>query len=285
MASPQKYECLQVKQHLAPPQLDQDKIVKNLSSRSLAPKEKEALALGLNFAVTPKRIPTFEIIAATETTASQLDSETAQLLRHRVSSILSTAKTPRSNLSRELQKAVKNLREDRNIVILPADKGNATVILDQVDYAAKMELLLEDKAYRKVQRNPTSRVEAMVSTALKECECKGHITSKKRLTLAHQFSSPPQIYGLPKIHKEGIPLRPIVAAIGSPTHQLARELAGILSPLAGRSPSHVKNSADFVNQIHQVSLEETDVLASFDVVSLFTRVPGTPGPLPPPAAG
>ena len=208
MASPQKYECLQVKQHLAPPQLDQDKIVKNLSSRSLAPKEKEALALGLNFAVTPKRIPTFEIIAATEATASQLDSETAQLLRHRVSSILSTAKTPRSNLSRELQKAVKNLREDRNIVILPADKGNATVILDQVDYAAKMELLLEDKAYRKVQRNPTSRVEAMVSTALKECERKGHITSKKRLTLAHQFFSPPQIYGLPKIHKEGIPLRP-----------------------------------------------------------------------------
>ena len=95
---------------------------------------------------------------------------------------------------------------------------------------------------------------------------------KKRLTLAHQFSSPPQIYGLPKIHKEGIPLCPIVAATGSPTHPLARELAKILTPLAGRSPSHVRNSADFVNQI-QVSLEETDVMASFDVVSLFTRVP------------
>ena len=45
------------------------------------------------------------------------------------------------------------------------------------------------------------------------------------------------------------------------------------SPLAGKSPSHVRNSADFVNQIHQTSLEETDVMASFDVVSLFTRVP------------
>ena len=269
----QKFEHLQAKQHVAPPQLDQDKVVKSLSSRSLAPKEKEALALGLNVAVTPQWIPTFEIIAATEATASQLESETAQLLRHRVSSILSTAKPPRSNLSGELQKAVKNLREDRNIVILPADKGNATVILDQADYAAKMEHFLEDRAYKKVQRNPTSRVEAMVSTALKGCERKGHITSKKCLTLAHQFSSPPQIYGLPKIHKEGIPLRPIVAAIGSPTHQLARELARILSLLAGRSPSHVKNSAYFVNHIRHVSFEGTDVLASFDVVSLFTRVP------------
>ena len=137
----------------------------------------------------------------------------------------------------------------------------------------KMENLLKDSAYKKVTRNPTSRVEAKVSTALKECEQNGHITGKKRLALAHQFSSPPQIYGLPKIHKEGIPLRPIVAAIGSPTHQLARELARILSPLAGKSTSHVRNSADFVNQIHQISLEETDVMASFDVVSLFTRVP------------
>ena len=64
-----------------------------------------------------------------------------------------------------------------------------------------------------------------------------------------------------------------MAAIGSPTHQLARELARILAPLAGRSPTHVRNSADFVNQIHQVSLEETDVMDSFDMVSLFTRVP------------
>ena len=57
----QKFDCLQAKQHLAP-QLDQGKVVKNFSSRSLAPKEKKALALGLNFAVTLKQIPTFKII-------------------------------------------------------------------------------------------------------------------------------------------------------------------------------------------------------------------------------
>ena len=136
-----------------------------------------------------------------------------------------------------------------------------------------MENLLQDVAYKKVKRNSTSRVEAQVSTALKECERRCYINNKKRLSLAHQFSSPPQIYGLPKIHKEGIPLRPIVAAIDSPTHQLARELAPILAPLADRSPSHVKNSADFVDQICQAALEETDVMASFDVASLFTGVP------------
>ena len=49
-----KFKRLQAKQHLAP-QLDQDKVVKNLSSKTLTEKEKEALALGLNFVVAPKQ--------------------------------------------------------------------------------------------------------------------------------------------------------------------------------------------------------------------------------------
>ena len=136
-----------------------------------------------------------------------------------------------------------------------------------------MENLLNDDAYKKVKRDLMSKTETRIYTALKECERKGHITTKQRLYLAHQFSSPPQIYGLPKIHEEGVLLRPIVAAIGSPSHLLSKELARILSPLGSKGPSHVRNSADFVQQIHQTSFEETDVMISFDVVSLFTNVP------------
>ena len=41
---------------------------------------------------------------------------------------------------------------------------------------------------------------------------------------------PPRLYGLPKIHKEDVPLRPIVSAIGSPTYTLAKHLTGLLKP-------------------------------------------------------
>ena len=64
-----------------------------------------------------------------------------------------------------------------------------------------------------------------------------------------------------------------MAAIGSPSHLLSNELARFLSPLAGKGPSHVRNSADFVQRIHQTSFEETYVMVCFDVVSLFTNVP------------
>ena len=75
------------------------------------------------------------------------------------------------------------------------------------------------------------------------------------------------------MHKEETPLRPIVSAIGSSTHQLARELVRILKPLSGTTDSYVKDSSAFVECISQTTILKSDVLVSFDVVSLFTRVP------------
>ena len=47
---------------------------------------------------------------------------------------------------------------------------------------------------------------------------------------------PPMLYGLPKIHKEDAPLRPIVSNTGAPTHEY---LVGLLNPLVGLASHHV----------------------------------------------
>lgn len=39
---------------------------------------------------------------------------------------------------------------DENIVILPADKGNAMVVLNKSDYADKIKILLEDITYNPI---------------------------------------------------------------------------------------------------------------------------------------
>ena len=59
--------------------LDHDKVVCNLSKRRLSSDEKQVLALGLNFAVTPKTIPTETIIASTEAIARRMESQTAEV--------------------------------------------------------------------------------------------------------------------------------------------------------------------------------------------------------------
>ena len=48
----------------------------------------------------------------------------------------------------------------------------------------------------------------------------------------------PNSMGLPKIHKVGTPLRPIVSSRGSITCGVAKELTHIFKPLVGQSPHH-----------------------------------------------
>ena len=43
-------------------------------------------------------------------------------------------------------------------------------------------------------------------------------------------------YGLPKIHKTGNLLRPIVSGRGSVTYGVAKVLSKVLKPLVGKSP-------------------------------------------------
>ena len=82
-----------------------------------------------------------------------------------------------------------------------------------------------------------------------------------------------RIYGLPKIHKEGISLRPIVNTIGSPTYDLVKFIAKRLGPLFGHTDSFIKYSRDFVELISEERINTNDIMVSFDVVSLFTKIP------------
>jgi hypothetical protein len=84
---------------------------------------------------------------------------------------------------------------------------------------------------------------------------------------------PPRLYGLPKIYKEGIPLRPIVSTIDSPTYAIAKYIARVLHPFTGQSETYVKNSYHFTEIIKTIQLGPENMMISFDVESLFTNVP------------
>ena len=81
-----------------------------------------------------------------------------------------------------------------------------------------------------------------------------------------------RFYGLPKIHKPGIPLRPIVSFVNSPTYAISGYLARILSPVVGNTDYTVKNSCEFGDFIKDKTLNACEELVSFDVVSLFTKI-------------
>jgi hypothetical protein len=130
-----------------------------------------------------------------------------------------------------------------------------------------MEHLTTNGNYKKLRNNPLSKVIKEVKNVIKESNL-DKIT-KKRLIPNYQII--PRIYGIPKIHKEGIPLRPIFSTIGSPTYELEKHVAKILGPLVGSTESYIKYSNEFVNLIKEEKVEPGDMLISFDVVSPFTK--------------
>ena len=47
------------------------------------------------------------------------------------------------------------VQDDNSIIILPADKGNATVVMDRVEYSNKLADLIGNGGYCKVKKDPT----------------------------------------------------------------------------------------------------------------------------------
>ena len=60
---------------------------------------------------------------------------------------------------------------------------------------------------------------------------------------------------------------------GSPCYLIAKELTKILIPLVGQTDTNIKNSAYFVQLVQNIEIHDKDLLVSFDVNSLFTKVP------------
>ena len=78
------------------------------------------------------------------------------------------------------------------------------------------------------------------------------------------------------LHKEGVPLRPLVSNRGAVSYDTAKELARVLKLLVGRSPYDVHNTKDFVQQIKYSQLQPDESIMSYDVKALITSVPIIP---------
>ena len=78
---------------------------------------------GLNFSVTPKQIPTEAIVSSVEAVLSR-QYELSESIKDNI----------RSRVTSTLQFAMKRLKTDENIVILPAEKGRVSVVMDKTDY-------------------------------------------------------------------------------------------------------------------------------------------------------
>ena len=86
-------------------------------------------------------------------------------------------------------------------------------------YKKKAEELLNQNTYRAITSDPTMRLQNKLITLLKTIKAKGGLKEELYKRLYPTGAGSSMFYGLPKIHKVGMPLRPIVSSIGTVTYQ------------------------------------------------------------------
>ena len=135
---------------------------------------------------------------------------------------------------------------------------------------------MSQQTYKKIPEDPTSNQKTKLINLLQNIKAEEGIKEETYKWMSHTGVGSPKFYGLPKIHKPGIPLRPIVASRGTVTYNPAKELAKILKPMIGMSSHHVHNTKDFVQQLKGIRLQQDESIISYDVKALFTSVPIEP---------
>ena len=148
--------------------------------------------------------------------------------------------------------------------------------MNRADYITKSEELLNTSTYKRIPEDPTKKQKARLVNILKNIKSEGGLSDESYRKMYPTGAVSPKYYGLPKIHKAGIPLRPIISSTGTATYNTAKELTRILKPLVGTSSHHVHNTRDFIDQIKEVRLKDGESIISYDVTSLFTSVPIKP---------
>ena len=137
-----------------------------------------------------------------------------------------------------------------------------------------MDALVNNKqTYEVLKRDPTPALQRKLNNKLLTLRKTDRIDFRRYNRLRCSVPQPPKLYGLPKLHKPNIPMRPIVSFCGSPTYQLSKYLTNVLKPLTDESRHKLQSTENFIDAIKTIQIPDDHKLVSFDVKSLFTSIP------------
>lgn len=241
------------------------------------------LSLGDKFALptTKADFPLFKFIADGESCIRTLDDrEEQEIARMRFTTQIDRHINTHTDNKRDkailntVEQTRKFLNKNPNIIITNSDKGNKTVAISKTEYNDKMKTILGDMmTYRRLKKDPTTNLQQMNNDLVQKLHEQDVITLREKYTLTQRTAVAPRIYGLPKIHKENTPLRPICSSINSPSYNLCKYVIKILNNLTVHSKYNIKDAIQFKQKVNNMKLEPDEKLISFDVVSLFPSIP------------
>ena len=146
------------------------------------------------------------------------------------------------NLKKEQLTALNTLRNNKDIVTKPADKGGNIVIMNKEDCIKEgLRQLSDNNHYEILKQDPTQNYSNQIYGILQQA-ANLDIDDKMNKTLYNKAPRTPYFYMLPKIHKPNNSGRPIGNGIGSITETISVYVDQESRHLVPRIPSYLKDT-------------------------------------------
>lgn len=197
-----------------------------------------------------------------------------------IAAILKNANADHENdiihwLSFASKRTAKFFEQNKHVFATRADKGAGTIIVYLRDYTDAVDGMLSDvMCYRQVDSlgvlDELTKTESGLMEILENnYKCKNLIPKGYQPNILNLA----RFYGLPKIHKEGFKLRPIVSMRDAPGHALGSAFNEMLKVIFPVKSHHVRDSYDMKDFIDTAMIRDNDILASYDAVEMYTKIP------------
>lgn len=141
------------------------------------------------------------------------------------------------------------LSKNRDIIIRPADKGGATVILNTTDYLQQAKRQLDnDMYYRKIKEDSTLGHEQTINHCIDNLVKNREIQHNVAKLLKPAQSRTQIFYMLPKIHQINNPGRPVISSVNSHTEKISAYVDEFFRRITERLPSYIRDQQTLFNE-------------------------------------
>ena len=191
----------------------------------------------------------------------------------------------RSNLTKQQHALIKSFRAQNDLKIIITDKNLGPGIMTTLQYETWcLDHLNNTSVYKQIEERKYHL------THLKTCVTRFHLKLirtlqatpivDKRLIKSTQIiihninkTTLPYLYGMPKVHKTPMGIRPIVSCCNAPTAGLSKWLTAQLRYLLPTIPGYVKNSYSLFTELSTFEVPQKSSWYTMDIEALYTAIP------------
>ncbi len=190
---------------------------------------------------------------------------------------------PEKNFKQEALEEITALATSEDHVFVEADKGSGLILLNRTDYSDKMnqDILNDRSTYEPLEENPLEDVILGYRGLLGNLKREGLMIEEEAELITAKDPILPRMFGLPKLHKPGNPMRPVVSCVRSPLAKSGKLIDAVVKPAVASGWQYLR---DTTATLHYIMAREQELLnegfshdqmylVSFDVESFYPRVP------------